>query len=198
MLGCVSGSSYRPGPVAADRVQAREMLPGAACELLGAPRVGGTWEFRGNTFFVCRAVKPHVDWLTFDVPPFCEESAQSQFQPIVNMYCTNWKMEAQRGGGLLHPGGGLVCLLLDPWPCVCKQIHHMYTPPPHSSPSPSFPPSLSLSFPMSLLSKGEIPLHTHDYHCLVICSPPLIIVSGTASWVSEYISIKVPPAPPTL
>lgn len=76
---------------------------------------------------------------------------------------------------------------------------HVYTAPaPYSSPSPSFPPSLSLSLPMSLLSEGEIPLHMHDCHCLVICSSPLIIVSGTASWVSEYISTKVPPAPPTL
>lgn len=124
------------------------MLPGADCELLGAPRVGGTWEFRGNAFFICRAVKPHVDRLTFGVPPFWEESAQSRFQPIVNMYCTNWKMEAQRSGGLLHPGGGLVSLLLDPWACKCKQIDHMYTPPlPRIVPLSLFP-----SLPFSLSS----------------------------------------------
>ena len=76
-----------------------------------------------------------MDWTHLQRSPFSVESAQSRFHPIVNMCCANWKMKEQKSGGLLHPGGGLVGLLLDPWPCVCKQIHHMCTHPLYSSPS---------------------------------------------------------------
>ena len=139
-----------------------------------------------------------MDWTNLQRSPFSVELAQSRFHPIVNMCCANWKMKEQKSGGLLHPGGGVVGLLLDPWPCVCKQIHHMCIHPLDSSPSRSSPPSLSLSFPVSLLSKGEIPLHTHDCHCLIISFSALIMVSGTAFWVSEYISFKAPLAPSIL
>lgn len=143
---------------------------------------GGLGKYWLYIFFLLQKNEAtQMDSTLLQPSPISVESAKSRLHPIINMYCTNKKMnniEEYR----IAPS--------RPTTMLCKHMHHIYT---HTLVVPTaLPPFLSLFLPISLLSERE----SHYVYIVTLLSNlpffPLIIVWGTSSSVSAHTSIRIP------